>query len=106
MPGHFPLFGRARFSGTVVLNWCLSNQVCSGPHPLAPSPSLMERGKRCWRMAPEAACVQIWCNCGAFAPYFFYFSLISKVENMFYQEIGCNCGAFAPYFFIFPSPPG
>ena len=26
-------------------------------------------------MSPEAACVQIGCNCGAFAPYFLDFSL-------------------------------
>jgi hypothetical protein len=38
-------------------------------------------------MAPVAACGQIWCRCGAFAPYFF--------------KIGCNCGAFAPHFFGF-----
>ena len=37
--------------------------------------------------APVAACGQIGCNCGAFAPYFF--------------KIGRNCGAFAPYFFGF-----
>ena len=48
--------------------------------PLAPSPSLMERGKRCWRMAPGAACGQIWCNCGAFAPYFFGFFLSLPVD--------------------------
>jgi transcriptional regulator with XRE-family HTH domain len=41
------------------------------PHPLAPSPSLMERGKRCWRMAPGAVRGQIACNCGAFASHFF-----------------------------------
>jgi hypothetical protein len=29
----------------------------------------------CWRMAPVAACGQIGCNCGAFAPYFLGFPL-------------------------------
>jgi hypothetical protein len=32
-------------------------------------------------MAPEAACVQIWCKCGAFAPYFLDFSLAPLVED-------------------------
>jgi hypothetical protein len=41
--------------------------------------------------------VQPWCVCSVF----FYFSRISKVENVFYEEIWRNCGAFAPYFFAF-----
>src|SRR5260370_10421315 len=49
----------------------------------SPSPSLMERGKRCWRMASEVACGQIGCNCGAFAPYFLGFSLSLPVEAVF-----------------------
>src|SRR5260370_13611012 len=32
--------------------------------------------------APQGGAEQIARNCGAFAPYFFYFSLISKVENV------------------------
>src|SRR6266436_8326119 len=46
---------------------------------------------------------RIGCNCGAFAPYFFYFSLAApwsgKAPQGGTKEIWCNCGAFAPYFF-------
>jgi hypothetical protein len=46
---------------------------------------------------------RIGCNCGAFAPYFFYFSLAAPwsgtTPQMGAEKIGCNCGAFAPYFF-------
>src|SRR6266851_7072146 len=47
---------------------------------------------------------EIWCNCGAFAPYFFGFSpcsLQSITQKSIEHRIGCNCGAFAPYFFGF-----
>src|SRR6266851_1985552 len=46
---------------------------------------------------------QIGCRCGAFAPYFFYFSLAApcsgKAPQAGAKEIWCKCGAFAPYFF-------
>src|SRR5260221_12457089 len=73
---------------------------CRGPHPLAPSPSLMERGKRCWRVSfsgclrPDMA--QLWRICAVF----FYFSLtmnereglhLSAPSYSFYYAGSCYC---------------
>src|SRR5215469_122856 len=50
--------------------WRMSIEM--GLTRLSPSPAVMERGKRCWKMRCWGAWGQIGRNCGAFAPYIFW----------------------------------